>query len=62
MANGALNHCSKFAHDLNILGSKKLSSAHNSGSLFYKHRSVQQSDKIFLDNETISNTGVSGIM
>ena len=34
IANGALNHCSKLAHDLKMLGSKKFSSAHNSGNLF----------------------------
>jgi len=34
IANGALNHCSKLAHDLKILGNKKFSNAHNSGNLF----------------------------
>jgi hypothetical protein len=34
MANGALNHCSNVAHDLKMDGSRKLSKAHNSGSLF----------------------------
>jgi len=34
IANGALNHCSKLAHDLKILGNKKFSSAHSSGNLF----------------------------
>ena len=34
MAKGALNHCSKELHDLKMLGSRKFSRAHNSGSLF----------------------------
>lgn len=38
MAKGALNHCSKFAHDLKMLGSKKFNNAHNSGNLFCNQR------------------------
>lgn len=34
VAKGALNHCSKVEHDLKMEGSRKLRSAHNSGSLF----------------------------
>jgi len=34
--NGLLNHCEKSSDELNILGSRKLSSAHNSSRLFYK--------------------------
>ncbi len=34
MANGALNHCSKVLQLLKMVGSRKLSSAHSSGSLF----------------------------
>ena len=35
MANGALNHCSNVEHDLKMVGRRKLSRAHSSGSLFY---------------------------
>jgi hypothetical protein len=35
-ANGALNHCSKFAQELKMLGNKKFNNDHNSGRLFYR--------------------------
>ena len=34
IANGVLNHCSNVATDLNMVGNRKLSRAHNSGRLF----------------------------
>ncbi|KAF3852224.1 hypothetical protein F7725_005579 [Dissostichus mawsoni] len=42
IAKGALNHCSKVMQLLNMVGSRKLSSAQSSGSLFCSARSCEQ--------------------
>jgi hypothetical protein len=61
LSNGLLNHWEKSSDELNMLGSKKLSSAHNSSRLFC----TRENNKIELEiksSEKCQRTNVQGMI